>query len=143
MKNDPISSIMSRNVVTIELRDTLENAERLMRTNRIRHLPVVHKGKLVGIISLTDLMRLSFSDNFGEVESNVDVAIFEMLRIEHVMMSKPVTISPAQTARDAAEILAQREFHALPVVEGPRVVGIVTTTDLIRYFLSIMREDES
>lgn len=135
MLNETIDTLMTREVVTIELREPLEKAQALMQQHHIRHLPVVKKGKLVGILSLTDLMRLSFSDNFGEIESDADVAIFRMLGIRHVMKSNPETIAPTQSVRDAAEILASREFHALPVVEGDEVVGMVTTTDLIRYFL--------
>lgn len=143
MRNEPISNIMTKHVVTISVRDSLDQAEKLMRQNKIRHLPVVHKGKMVGILSLTDLMRLSFSDNFGENESDVDLAVYRMLRIEHVMMAKPISIRPENTIRDAAEILAHKEFHALPVVENESVVGIVTTTDLIRYFLQKMDDQAS
>ena len=135
MKNEPVAVLMTRNVVTIEIRETLEKAQTLMQQHHIRHLPVTKKGKLVGILSLTDLMRLSFSDNFGDIESDADVAIFRMLGIRHVMKSNPETITPAHSVREAAEILANREFHALPVVESDTVVGMVTTTDLIRYFL--------
>lgn len=138
MKNEPISVLMTKNVVTVDVREHIEKAQTLMQTHRIRHLPVLRKGKLIGILSLTDLMRLSFSDNFGETESEADVAIFEMLGIRHVMKSNPETVSPAQTIREVAEILAHREFHALPVVENGEVIGMITTTDLIRYFLAHM-----
>lgn len=138
MKNEPVTSLMTQNVVTIELREPLEKAQTLMQQHHIRHLPVVKKGKLVGMLSLTDLMRLSFSDNFGEMEADADVAIFRMLGIRHVMKANPETIASSQTIREAAKILAHREFHALPVMEGENVVGIITTTDLIRYFLEKM-----
>ncbi|MBK7937195.1 MAG: CBS domain-containing protein [Lewinellaceae bacterium] len=138
MKNETISALMSTNVVTVNVHDHIEKAQTLMQVHKIRHLPVLHKGKLVGMLSLTDLMRLSFSDNFGDMEAEADIAIFEMLGIRHVMKSKPETITPAHTIREVAEILAHREFHALPVVENEQVVGMVTTTDLIRYFLERM-----
>lgn len=138
MKNEPITVLMTQNVVSIELHERLEKAQTLMQQHHIRHLPVLKKGKLVGILSLTDLMRLSFSDNFGEMEAEADVAIFKMLGIRHVMKSNPETISISQTVRDAAEILAHREFHALPVMDGDALAGMVTTTDLIRYFLGKM-----
>ena len=135
MLNEPISTLMTRHVVTIEIRESLEKAQTLMQQNHIRHLPVVRKGHLIGMLSLTDLMRLSFSDNFGEIEADADVAIFKMLGIRHVMKSRPEAITPEHTVREAAEILSNREYHALPVVNDGIVVGIVTTTDLIRYFL--------
>lgn len=140
MKNESIATLMSKNVVTIEVHEPLDKAQTLMQQNKIRHLPVLRKGKLVGILSLTDLMRLSFSDNFGETEAEADAAVFKMLGIRHVMKMKPETISSGNTVRDAAAILSSREFHALPVMEGDAVVGIVTTTDLIRYFLEKMED---
>ncbi|MBX2892733.1 MAG: CBS domain-containing protein [Saprospiraceae bacterium] len=140
MKNEPIANLMTRNVVTVEIHEPLERAQTLMQQHHIRHLPVTKKGKLVGILSLTDLMRLSFSDHFGALEAEADVAIFRMLGIRHVMKSNPEVIMPDFTVREAAEILANREFHALPVVDGGAVVGIVTTTDLIRYFLEKMED---
>ncbi len=136
MKNESITTLMTKNVVTIELKESLEKAQALMQHHHIRHLPVLKKGQLVGMLSMTDLMRLSFSDNFGELESDADVAIFKMLGIRHVMKQHPETITTGQSIREAAEILANREFHALPVLEADKVVGIVTTTDLIRYFLN-------
>ncbi|HNM25533.1 MAG TPA: CBS domain-containing protein [Saprospiraceae bacterium] len=138
MKNESITTLMTKNVVTIELKESLEKAQALMQHHHIRHLPVVKKGQLVGMLSMTDLMRLSFSDNFGELESDADVAIFKMLGIRHVMKQHPESITTGQSIREAAEILANREFHALPVVEEDKVVGIITTTDLIRYFLNQM-----
>ncbi len=135
MYNESITNLMSRQVITIETNDSLRKAQDLMQQHSIRHLPVLKQGKLVGILSLTDLMRLSFADNFGEIEDQADLAIFQMLGTRHVMKSNPETISVDKTIRDAAEILSNREFHALPVVEGDQVVGMVTTTDLIRYFL--------
>jgi CBS domain-containing protein len=52
-----------------------------------------------------------------------------------VMVSNPVTVKSMQTIKEVAEILASREFHALPVIDGTKLVGIVTTTDLIKYLL--------
>ncbi|MEZ4983417.1 MAG: CBS domain-containing protein [Saprospiraceae bacterium] len=135
MKNIPVTEVMTKNLVTISHKSSLDDAERLMRKNHIRHLPVVKSGKLVGIISLTDILRLSFGDTYTEDEEVVDVAVYNMLTLESVMVNRPVTLTTTQTLYEAAEILAEKEFHALPVVEGEKVVGIVTTTDLIRFFV--------
>jgi CBS domain-containing membrane protein len=134
MKNIPVTEVMTKNIVTISNKSSLDEAERLMRKNHIRHLPVVKGGKLVGIISLTDILRLSFGDTYQDDEE-VDVAVFNMLTLESVMVNRPTTITTTQTVMEAAEILAEKEFHALPVTEGEKVVGIVTTTDLIKFFV--------
>lgn len=133
---NPISHIMTKSVVTIDVKAPLHKAEAIFRKKKIRHLPVVAGERLVGIVSLTDLQRLSFSNSYGDLEEEADSAIFNLLRLEQVMVTHPVSIQVDQSIREAAEILASREFHALPVVEGEKLVGIVTTTDLIRYMLT-------
>jgi CBS domain-containing membrane protein len=138
MYNTAISNLMTTEVYTVDIHDPISKAQYLMHRYKIRHLPVLKKEKLVGILSQTDLQRLAFADDFGEMEDQADVAIFRMLGIRHVMKATPETISVYQTIREAAEILSNREFHALPVVEGDRVVGMVTTTDLIRFFIREM-----
>jgi predicted transcriptional regulator len=131
----PISSIMTSNVVAVERSDSLEDAEKLMIRHHIRHVPVVTDGELVGMLSLTDLKRMSFVDMFGDSESEVDTAIYNMMTIEQVMIARPLSVAPNTTIKEVAEIFAEREFHALPVTEDGKLVGIVTTTDLIRYLL--------
>ncbi|MEQ9302218.1 MAG: CBS domain-containing protein [Cyclobacteriaceae bacterium] len=138
MKNidQPIATVMTHEVVTIELSEhNLESAERLFKKHKIKHLPVIDKGRLIGLLSLTDLQRLSFVNNFGEDEIDADTAIFDMLSLEQVMVSKPVIVSPKQSIREVAEILTKEAFHALPVADNGHLVGIVTTTDLIKLLL--------
>jgi CBS domain-containing protein len=138
MKNidQPIATVMTKEVITIELSEhNLESAERLFKKHKIKHLPVIDKGQLIGLLSLTDLQRLSFVNNFGEDEIDADTAIYDMLGLEQVMVSKPVIVSPKQSIREVAEILAKEAFHALPVADKGHLVGIVTTTDLIKLLL--------
>lgn len=134
-KREPVSHIMTKQVVTLNLTQSLQEAEKLFNEHNIRHIPVVSGEKLIGMLSLTDLLRISFVDNYGEGEGSVDTAVYDMLSIEQVMVSKPVAVSSEAPIKEVAEILAGKEFHALPVVEGDSLVGIVTTTDLIKYLL--------
>lgn len=134
--DQPIANVMTKNVITIELTEhNLESAEHLFRKNKIKHLPVVDKGNLAGLLSLTDLQRLSFVNGFGEDEIDVDTAIYDMLSLEQVMVAKPVIVAPKQSIREVAEILTKEAFHALPVADNGHLVGIVTTTDLIKLLL--------
>src|SRR5690606_36684588 len=107
----------------------------LTLSKNLRHVPVVRGKKRVGIISETDIDRLIFSRVF-EGEEDADEAVLEMLKIEQVMTHNPKVVSPDATVREVAEILAHEEFHALPVAEGNRLVGIVTTTYLLKYMLT-------
>jgi CBS domain-containing membrane protein len=133
--NRPVKDIMTSQVISISSDASLEEAESVFRSHKLRHLPVTDQGKLVGIMSLTDLQRMSFAGSIGPDESNADSAIFEMMNVGNIMQTKPVSIESKASVRDVAEILSQREFHALPVIEEDQLVGIVTTTDLIRFLL--------
>ena len=131
----PISTIMTQDVIKLNLEDNLTKAETLFKKHHIRHIPVVNGNKIIGMLSYTDLLRISFVDAVDDDEDDVDATVYNMFTVEQVMAKNLVTISPETTIKEAAEILATREFHALPVCTGNLLVGIVTTTDLIRYLI--------
>jgi predicted transcriptional regulator len=133
-KSVPVSSIMTKNVVKLNLSDDLTKAEILFKKHHIRHIPVVNGNVIIGILSYTDLLRISFADAM-EDEDDVDTTVYNMFTVEQVMAKKLVSISPETTIKEAAQILASKEFHALPVCEGDLLVGIITTTDLIKYLI--------
>ena len=131
----PVSTIMTKIVVKLNLSDDLTKAEMLFKKHHIRHIPVVYSNKIVGMLSYTDLLRISFADAIDDDEDVVDTTVYNMFTVEQVMAKKLVSISPDTTIKEAAQILATKEFHALPVCEGELLVGIVTTTDLIKYLI--------
>ncbi len=135
-----VSSIMSTNLIKLNVTDTLAKAEQLFRENKIRHIPVMDGNKIIGMLSYTDLLRISFAETLDNEDQMIDVTVYEVFTIEQVMAKKLVRIRPDTLIKEAAEILATREFHALPVVENDVLVGIVTTTDLIRYLLNCLEE---
>ncbi|MBA4154258.1 CBS domain-containing protein [Flavobacterium sp.] len=134
-KQVPVSTIMSKNVIKLNLSDDLTKAEMLFKKHHIRHIPVVDSNKIIGMLSYTDLLRISFVDAVDDEDEVVDVTVYNMFTVEQVMAKKLVTVSPDTTIKQVAEILATNEFHALPVVEGKLLVGIVTTTDIIKYLI--------
>jgi CBS domain-containing protein len=136
-KREPVSTIMTKNAQTVQLEDSLASVRNLIRSHGFRHVPVVEGKQLVGIVSKTDLNRLTFSSLFAGQEQ-ADEAVFEMLNIGQVMSHKPRVVKASDSIREVAEILAIEEFHALPVVDDhdpSKLVGIVTTTDVIKYML--------
>lgn len=135
-KRVPISAIMTKNVVTLSTQDDLVTAEELFKKNRIRHIPVTSGKEVLGMLSYTDLMRISFADAIDEHEQQVDTMVYNMFSIAQVMVKDVICVSPKATVQEVAAFLAQKEFHALPVVEDDKLVGIVTTTDLINYLLA-------
>ena len=125
---------MTKTVVTANENDGLREVVEKLRKNTIRHIPIVRGKEVIGIISRTDINRLTFGALF-EGQEGADEAILDMLSISQVMTAKPMTVSSDTIIRDLAEIFVKEEFHALPVVDNGELNGIVTTTDVVRYFL--------
>jgi CBS domain-containing protein len=115
---------MTINPVMIGPGDSAAKARELLETSAIHHLPVVENGRLVGIVSSADLLKLYVLDQ--------EVALSALATVSQIMELKPVVLTTTATLRDAAEKLMGGGFHALPVVDDDRnLVGIVTSVDLI------------
>lgn len=136
IKDTPISDIMTREVIYLDTKDQLEKAEDIFKSKKIRHIPIVKQGNMVGMLSYNDLLRISFADAYSGVIDEVDSSVYEMFSLDQVMVKNPVSIAPDQTISELASVFMKKEFHALPVVQDGRLVGIVTTTDLIRFMLA-------
>jgi CBS domain-containing protein len=135
-KRTPISAIMTTDVITLNLTDNLEIAESLFKKNKIRHIPVVSGDTIIGMLSYTDLLRISFADSIDEDEKDVDTVVYNMFSIEQVMTKNLTSVNSNATIKEVAEILAKREFHALPVIDDHNeLAGIITTTDLINFLI--------
>ncbi|MFQ3239395.1 MAG: CBS domain-containing membrane protein [Olleya marilimosa] len=135
-KRTPVSDIMTKNVITLNTTDDLEKAENLFKLHNIRHIPVVSGEAIIGMLSYTDLLRISFADATDEQDSDVDTVVYNMFTIEQVMAKNLISVSSSTTIKEVAELLSKKEFHALPVVDNNVLVGIVTTTDLINYLIN-------
>ncbi|MEX0314408.1 MAG: CBS domain-containing protein [Allomuricauda sp.] len=133
--NVPVSEIMTKDLVTLTVEDDLTTAEERFKKYNIRHIPVVSGSTIVGMLSLTDLLRISFADAVDESEESVDTMVYNMFTIPQVMARDVITVSSQTTVKEVAQFLSKKEFHALPVVDAEKLVGIVTTTDLINYLL--------
>lgn len=136
IKKLPVSEIMTKDVITLQSSDSLELAEHLFKSNHIRHMPVVKGEDIIGMLSYTDLLRISFADAVDEYEETVDTVVYNMFTIEQVMAKNILSVSSNSTIKEVAEILAKKEFHAIPVVDNNKLKGIVTTTDLLNYLIA-------
>ena len=133
-KREPVNHIMTKEVFTVNENDKLHDAVDIINQNNIRHLPVMNGNTVSGIISRTDLNRLTFGTLFDNQEG-ADETVLSMLSIPQVMTSKPRHVTSGDSIREVAEIFSKEEFHALPVVDDGELSGIVTTTDIIAYML--------
>ena len=131
----PVSSIMVKDLITVRVGDGLDKAEHLLKKNKIRHIPVVEGKKIVGMLSINDILRISFADGAFREEEDISSSIYDMFTIRHLMRSKLETVSSHNTIKEVAEKFVESEYHSLPVVDDDELVGLVTTTDLIKYLL--------
>jgi acetoin utilization protein AcuB len=115
---------MKRDLVTVPPGASLEEAARLLKANRIHHLPVVEGDRLLGIVTDTDLRNAVLPGGPGEAGGGSRT-------VGEIMTRKVVTLSPEDTIDDAMLILSRQRFGALPVVDGGRLVGIVAKTDVL------------
>ena len=144
-----VQDVMTAHPITIKADAPLLTAYDLMEERDIRRLPVVNaQGELEGLITLSDVQRalppeviLEFGD-FGEEEKWLDAderastakqrAAPRDKRVWQVMAGEPITVAPSDTIQDAAESMLENKISGLPVVEGLKVVGIITESDIFR-----------
>lgn len=128
-----VRDIMQDKIVTISAGDTLSTVEDIMTLGGVRHMPVVRRGQLVGVVSERDLLRASLSNltEFGMEERR---AFLQAVEITRVMSAPPIVIAPDATVEEAARVLADRKIGCLPVLDREKLVGLVTETDVLRYF---------
>ncbi|GAA0754003.1 CBS domain-containing protein [Psychroflexus lacisalsi] len=125
---------MTQNLVKLNLEDTLTKAESLFKSHKIRHLPVVNGDKIVGMLSYNDLLRISFADATDDDGDTVETTVYDMFTLEQVMSKQVSFVNASDPIEVAAELFITKDFHALPVLENDKLVGIVTTTDMIRFY---------
>jgi acetoin utilization protein AcuB len=131
-----VREIMPEKMVTISADDTLATVEDIMTLGDVRHMPVVRGGKLVGVVSERDLLRASLS-NLNELGSQQRRAFLQVVEINRVMSEPPIVIEPESSVEDAARVMVENKIGCLPVVEGEKLLGLVTETDVLAYFAGI------
>jgi CBS domain-containing protein len=136
-----VGDVMTRDPVGLNPEDTLAAAMETMRRHAIRRVPVVAGGRLVGLLAQGDLNRAqpSVLDSTPEEFQRV----MEGTPVSRIMISTPVTVRADTPLLEAAQTLHTTKYGALPVVDGDRVVGILTDTDLIRTLAQVLAEQAS
>jgi acetoin utilization protein AcuB len=130
-----VKDIMSYNVVTTSGDTYVLDAERTMEFHKISRLPVVDKGKLVGIVTKDDILKASPSATTPFNQRQL-FYLMSKLTVKEIMKTKVLTVSPGETIEKAVIRAQKNKIGSLPVVEGDRVVGIITTTDVFRKIMN-------
>lgn len=134
MNTQLVRNWMTPNPITITLQTTLPEARQLMNEHYVRRLPVINKGKLIGIVTRGDIRE-------AQASSATSLSVYELnylldcTPVKEFMAFEPITISPDATIGEAARLMLQHKIGGLPVVEYGELVGIITETDLCRLLI--------
>lgn len=132
-KNEPISKVLTKDVITTHVAHKVSDVRKLFAEHGFHHVPVVSGDELVGLISASDILGISV-EGVGSDEMSMDAYLDHQFSVEGLMKTNLKTLPEKSTIADAAEVLADGSIHAVPVVNGSnKLVGLVTSTDLIRY----------
>ena len=132
MRTNSIVEVMTKNVVCVKPEQYLLDVKHIYeKQNFHHHIPVEEHGKLVGMVSLIDFMY-----NISGAGISDDNKVYNELKVKDIMTQNPFYLTTNSTISDVSKVLAEGNYHAVPVLENDNIVGIVSTADIIKYFLN-------
>jgi acetoin utilization protein AcuB len=132
-----VKNWMSKNVITIDANDTMQNALTLLREHSIRMLPVMKKNRLVGIVTDRDLKKASASDA-TLLDVHELLYLLTKIRVKDIMTKDPITLPPDYTVEETARVLLENKISGAPVLDqSGKVIGTITQTDLFKVLISL------
>ena len=130
-----VGNWMSKNVITVDVEDSMHDAVKLMKEKDIRMLPVLKKGKLVGVITDRDLKRSAASDA-TMLDVHELLYLVSKIKVRNIMTKDPITVPWNFTVEETAEVLLKNKISGAPVVDqNGDIVGTITQTDLFRVLI--------
>jgi acetoin utilization protein AcuB len=132
-----VKNWMSKNVITVDVNDSMQDAMKLLKENDIRMLPVMKKAKLVGIVTDRDLKKASASDA-TTLEVHELLYLLMKIKVKDIMTRDVITVPPDYTVEETAQVLQKNRISGAPVVVADgQLVGTITQTDLFRVLISL------
>jgi CBS domain-containing protein len=131
MTEGTVSKIMATDVFALDRNASLGIAKEIMDQRRLRHFPVVEHGNVVGVVSQRDLFRASLAPMLG-YEERTKKAFLDNLSIKGIMSDPPITVTADTGISEAARLMVEKKVGCLPVVDGKRLIGLVTETDFLK-----------
>ncbi|WP_020533850.1 CBS domain-containing protein [Flexithrix dorotheae] len=130
----PLSEIMTATVRTVNAEDKIKVIKEVFDQNFYQHIPVTHDNRLIGIVSYKDFLHVSYGASLVKAtEEEINSLIYHTITVSEIMTKNVFTLKSNQTISDAISLFETNKFHAIPIVEREKLVGIVTTFDLIKY----------
>ena len=137
-----VRDFMTTELVTVQETDTLLDATMFFVRSTFRHLPVVRGRQLVGVITERDVKQYAPSVLSGISAEDYN-SIMETTAISRVMARSPITVRPEQSVLEAAKLLYAKRLGCLPVVQDSELVGIITTTDMLKVLAQILEKSDA
>ena len=140
-----VEELMTSNVFTIDPHDMIDRVFFLIHYEKVRHLPVVEKGKVVGMVSDRDMYKaLGPKSNSNAIEANKTGTQLHVIpkKVQNIMRRGVISVSPDTLASDAAALMADNKIGALPVLKNEKLVGILSSTDILRVFSKLEHAKE-
>lgn len=131
--NESVATLMTTEIISVSPEDTLKKVKNLLMMHNIRHLVVLKDNNLEGILSHSDIDKFFYKSNSAYNE--MQIKLMESVTAKQLMTKSVHTLQHDDSIKEAAEILALCSYHALPVMMDEKLIGIVTTTDLLQYLL--------
>jgi CBS domain-containing membrane protein len=131
-----VNELMTTEVLTLASHHPLTLADEVMSFERIRHLPVLEEGQVVGVVSQRDLFRAALAAALG-YQQRAHRMLRRTITITEVMSAPAITVPPETMVKDAARMMIEQKIGCLPVVKGNTLVGIITETDILRYVVNL------
>lgn len=132
-----VSNWMSKNVITVDVDASMQDAMKQMKEKDIRMLPVLKKGQLVGVVTDRDLKRASASDA-TTLDVHELLYLVSKIKVRNIMTKNPITVPQNFTVEETAEVLLRHKISGAPVVDqNGQLVGTITQTDLFRVLISL------
>jgi acetoin utilization protein AcuB len=123
---------MTKNPITVDSETLVLDAHKIMKENNIRRLPVVDKGKLLGIVTRHDLLEASPSPATSLSVHELNYLLSKM-KVKEIMKKNPLTLTPDTPFEEALKIGQDKKIGSFPVVENGKLVGIATESDIVRF----------
>ena len=127
-----IRDMMTKNPVTVDSETLVMDAQKIMKENNVRRLPVVDKGKLLGIVTKHDILEASPSPATSLSVHELNYLLSKM-KVKEIMKKNPVTLTPDTPFEEALKIGQEKKIGSFPVVENGKLVGIATESDIVRF----------
>ena len=129
----PISTIMTTDIITVSPEDNMKTVEKVFTDHPIHHIPVVEDDKLVGMVSKSDYLFFKRGFNDQTTDQRLDLFRLKIWKVSDVMTTGLAKMEPHDRINVALEVFKENILHAIPIVDGDQLIGIVTTLDIINH----------